>query len=62
MKILAVALVLGGILTFQAAAGADEAAVTAKLDEIVKTQNEILRQLGEIKEELNIVKIRASIR
>ena len=41
-------------------AAADEA-LNAKVSEIIKTQETILKQLEEIKKELEIVKIRATI-
>ena len=62
MMILAVC----GMLFFPAFARAEDPAMSqaasTKLDEVLKGQNEILRQLGEIKQELEIVKIRASNR
>ena len=38
----------------------DSGSVSRKLDRIIDTQSEILKQLDEIKAELQIVKIRAS--
>ncbi|MCG3177238.1 MAG: hypothetical protein MOGMAGMI_02206 [Candidatus Omnitrophica bacterium] len=40
----------------------EDAAAMAKLDSVLEKQDLILRQLDEIKEELNVVKIRASQR
>ena len=39
---------------------ADEAGLQHKLDKVLANQDEILRQLGEIKTEVQITKIRAS--
>ena len=42
--------------------GTGEAAVEAKLDQILESQQQILKRLDEIMEELRIVKIRATMR
>lgn len=39
---------------------ADDAALSMKLNQVIAKQDEILKELGEIKEELRIVKVRAS--
>ena len=38
----------------------ENGSVTSKLDKIIDTQTEILKQLDEVKAELQIVKVRAS--
>ena len=42
--------------------GADLRAVKQKLDELAATQDQILKRLDEIMEELKIIKIRATLR
>ena len=43
-------------------AHADDAALDSKLDQLQKNQEQILKELDEIKAELQIVKIRASLK
>ena len=64
MKRYTLVLVLLSILslTFLPVVRADEATVLSELDKVEKTQAQILQQLDEIKAELQIVKIRASLK
>ena len=55
------ALVLAG-LTFAAPVFAEDAALEAKVDSVLAKQSEILTKLEEIKQELAVVKVRASQR
>ena len=52
-----------GVLLFPAQARAEESATgpsQVKLDQIIKNQQEIIKQLAEIKQELYVIKVRAT--
>ena len=46
--------------TVSAATTGDNGTLSQKLDKVISTQGEILKQLDEIKSELQVVKVRAS--
>jgi len=50
------------ILTELPAAHADETTLLSKLDQLEKNQEQILKELDDLKSELQVVKIRVSLR
>lgn len=51
---------VGVFFLTQAALAADDSTVSGKLDEVLKNQQEILRKLDEVRQEVEIVKVRAT--
>ncbi|MBI3315365.1 MAG: hypothetical protein HYZ87_00085 [Candidatus Omnitrophica bacterium] len=53
---------IAGVLLLCRAALADDGFVSQKLDRVLQNQERILKTLDEVKEELQVVKVRASNR